>query len=46
MYLGSKKSEDNFEIGLLLKPENKFLFLTIDINDKNKKVEEKEYIID
>ena len=46
MYLGSKKSEDNFEIGLLLKPENKFLFLTIDINDKNKKVEEKEYSID
>lgn len=46
MYLGSKQSEDNFEIGLLLKPENKFLFLTIDINDKNKKVEEKEYSID
>ena len=46
MHLGSKKSEDNFEIGLLLKPENKFLFLTIDINDKNKKVEEKEYSID
>ncbi len=46
MYLGSKKNIEDIEIGLLLKPENKFLFISIDINDKNGKIKEKEYSID
>ena len=48
MYLGANilKKENILEIGLLLKPVNSFLFLPIDISDKNIKLEEKEYTID
>ena len=48
MYLGSnlEKNKNILEIGLILKPENNFLFVPIDITDKNSKLEEKEYKID
>ena len=48
MYLGTNlnKNKNILEIGLILKPENKFLFVNIDISDKNMKLKENEYIID
>ena len=48
IYLGTtvNKNRNTLEIGLILKPENTFLFLNIDISDKNMKMEENEYLID
>ena len=48
MYLGTNvnKNRNILEIGLILKPENTFLFLNVDISDKNMKMEENEYLID
>ena len=48
VYLGHNilKEKDILEIGLLLKPANNFYFIPIDTTDENKKLEEKEIIID
>ena len=46
MYLGKNLNKNVLEIGLLLKPENIFLFINIDISDKNAKLEEDEYCVD
>ena len=46
MYLEKNLNKNILEIGLLLKPENIFLFINIDISDKNAKLEEDEYCVD
>ena len=47
IYIGTyiKKKENILEIGLLLKPKNIFNFIPIDTNDKNQKLDEKNYSI-
>jgi len=47
IYLGTyiKKNKNILEIGLLLKPKNIFNFIPIDTNDKNQKLDDKNYSI-
>ncbi len=46
LYLGSSLKSNILEIALLLKPKNKFYFISIFTNDGNKKLDEEEYSLD
>ena len=46
LYLGSNIKSNILEIAMLLKPKNKFHFISIFTNDVNKKLEEEEYSLD
>ena len=46
LYLGSNIKSNILEIAILLKPKNKFHFISIFTNDVNKKLDEEEYSLD
>jgi len=46
LYLGSSIKSNILEIAVLLKPKNKFYFISIFTNDVNRKLDEEEYSLD